>query len=155
MLARDARLAHVSSQPVDLIVVGGGITGAGIAWDAALRGLSVVVLEKGDFASGTSSKSSKLLHGGVRYLEQAEFKLVFESLAQRNQLFLDAPHVAKKLDFMFPIVKGGKDKGPIIGIGLTLYDMLTKLSNRTITRWHQRLNKKAALAAEPHRRPSP
>src|SRR6478735_419562 len=110
ILARDARLAQVTERPVDLIVVGGGITGAGIAWDAALRGLSVVVLEKGDFASGTSSKSSKLLHGGVRYLEQAEFKLVFESLAQRNQLFLDAPHVAKKLDFMFPIVRGGKDK---------------------------------------------
>jgi glycerol-3-phosphate dehydrogenase len=152
ILARDARLAHVSQAPVDLIVVGGGITGAGIAWDAALRGLSVVVLEKGDFASGTSSKSSKLLHGGVRYLEQAEFKLVFESLAQRNQLFLDAPHVAKKLDFMLPIVKGGNDNGPIIGIGLTLYDMLTKLSNRTITRWHQRLSQRAALAAEPHLR---
>jgi glycerol-3-phosphate dehydrogenase len=149
-LTRQTRLAELSDRPLDLIVIGGGITGAGIAWEAAMRGLSVVVLEKNDFASGTSSKSSKLLHGGLRYLEQAEIKLVFESLAQRNRLFEDAPHVAKRLDFLFPIFKGGRDKGPIIGAGLTGYDMLSWLSNRRATRWHDRLSKDEALRVEPH-----
>lgn len=152
LLTRQARLDALTDRPIDLLVIGGGITGAGIAWEAALRGLSVVVLEKGDFASGTSSKSSKLLHGGLRYLEQAEFKLVFESLAQRNRLFEDAPHVAKKLDFLFPIFKGGHDKGPIIGTGLWLYDVLMKMSNRKITRWHDRLSAEDALKVEPHLR---
>ncbi|MFN3431022.1 MAG: FAD-dependent oxidoreductase, partial [Candidatus Sericytochromatia bacterium] len=147
-LTRQTRLAELPHRPLDLIVIGGGITGAGIAWEAAMRGLSVVVLEKNDFASGTSSKSSKLLHGGLRYLEQAEIKLVFESLAQRNRLFEDAPHLAKRLDFLFPIFKGGRDKGPIIGTGLTGYDMLSWLSNRRATRWHDRLNKDAALRVE-------
>lgn len=150
LLTRQARLDALTDRPIDLLVIGGGITGAGIAWEAALRGLSVAVVEKGDFASGTSSKSSKLLHGGLRYLEQAEFKLVFESLAQRNRLFEDAPHVAKKLDFLFPIFKGGHDKGPIIGAGLWLYDVLMKMSNRKITRWHDRLSAQAVLKEEPH-----
>jgi glycerol-3-phosphate dehydrogenase len=152
LLTRQTRLNTLRDRPLDLIVVGGGITGAGIAWDAALRGLSVAVLEKGDFASGTSSKSSKLLHGGLRYLEQAEFKLVFESLAQRNRLFEDAPHIAKKLDFLFPIIKGGVDKGPIIGTGLWLYDLLMKMSNRKITRWHDRLSPAAVMQEEPQLR---
>lgn len=152
-LTRQAHLNELPTRAIDLIVVGGGITGAGIAWEAALRGLSVVVLEKNDFASGASSKSSKLLHGGLRYLENFEFKLVFESLAQRNRLFEDAPHLAKRLDFLFPVHKGGRDKGPIIGTGLYLYDVLSKASNWAASRWHDRLGKQAALKEEPHLRP--
>ena len=99
---RADHLASVSDSSVDLVVIGGGISGAGVALEAALRGLKVVLLERNDFGSGTSSKSSKLLHGGFRYLEQFEFKLVFESLAERNQLFDDAPHVAHNLKFLLP-----------------------------------------------------
>jgi glycerol-3-phosphate dehydrogenase len=147
-LDRPARLARLAGEPFDLVVVGGGIVGAGIAWDAATRGLKVALVEKGDFASGTSSKSSKLLHGGLRYLEQGEVALVFESLAQRNRLFGDAPHLARRLDFLFPIFKGGKDKGLVIGAGLWLYDLL---SHVTFPRgpWHKRLRPAAARAAEP------
>ena len=147
-LDRPARLAHLAGASFDLVVIGGGIVGAGIAWDAALRGLAVALVEKGDYASGTSSKSSKLLHGGLRYLEQGEVPLVFESLAQRNRLFGDAPHLARRLDFMFPIFKGGKDRGFIIGAGLWLYDLL---SHVTFPRgpWHKRLGAAAARAAEP------
>lgn len=147
-LDRPARLANLTSQAFDLVVIGGGVVGAGIAWDAALRGLSVALVEKGDFASGTSSKSSKLLHGGLRYLEQGEVPLVFESLAQRNRLFGDAPHLARRLDFMFPIFRGGRDRGWLIGAGLWLYDLL---SHVTFPRgpWHKRLSAAAARTAEP------
>ena len=147
-LDRPARLARLAQETFDLVVIGGGIVGAGIAWDAAQRGLSVALLEKGDFASGTSSKSSKLLHGGLRYLEQAEVGLVFESLAQRNRLFGDAPHLARRLDFMFPIFRGGRDRGWLIGAGLWLYDLL---SHVTFPRgpWHRRLSAASARAAEP------
>ncbi len=147
-LDRPARLAQLADQTFDLVVIGGGIVGAGIAWDAALRGLSVALVEKGDFASGTSSKSSKLLHGGLRYLEQGEIPLVFESLAQRNRLFGDAPHLARRLDFMFPIFRGGRDRGWLISAGLWVYDLL---SHVTFPRgsWHRRLSAAAACAVEP------
>lgn len=146
---RTAQLDRLADTTLDLIVVGGGITGAGIAWEAALRGLSVALFERGDFASGTSSKSSKLLHGGLRYLEQAEVKLVFESLAERNRLFHDAPHVAQKLPFLFPIFAGGRDKSYMIGPGLWLYDVLSAISSLKETKWHERLSPKAAIEEVP------
>ncbi|MDB5101333.1 MAG: dependent oxidoreductase [Cyanobacteria bacterium RYN_339] len=145
---RRGQLAALLDSPPDLLVVGGGVVGAGIAWEAALRGLRVAVLEKHDFASGTSSKSSKLLHGGLRYLEQFEFHLVFESLAERNRLFHDAPHVAKRLPFLFPMFKGGRDKGWKVGLGLFVYDMLATLSNKRPI-WHDHLKPAKAVAAEP------
>lgn len=136
--------------PLDLLVIGGGVVGAGMAWEAALRGLRVAVLDKGDFASGTSSKSSKLLHGGLRYLENFEFHLVFESLAQRNHLFEDAPHVSKRLDFLFPAFKKGRDRGWVLGAGLLVYDVLAALSRPKRRMWHERLSPARVKAAEPH-----
>ncbi|HEY9721917.1 MAG TPA: FAD-dependent oxidoreductase, partial [Oscillatoriaceae cyanobacterium] len=146
---RQAQLDRLADTPLDLIVIGGGITGAGIAWEAALRGLRVALFERGDFASGTSSKSSKLLHGGLRYLEQAEIKLVFESLAERNRLFHDAPHVAHKLPFLFPIFAGGPTKSYVIGPGLWLYDVLSAISSLKETKWHERLSPQEALEEAP------
>ena len=90
---------------VDVFVIGGGINGAGIARDAAQRGLKVAVVEMGDVASGTSSRSSKLVHGGVRYLEMLEFGLVFESVSERRILLDLAPHLVNPLGFLFPVYK--------------------------------------------------
>src|SRR5687768_4816010 len=88
-------------EPCDVLIVGGGITGAGIARDAARRGLRTVVVEMNDLASGTSSRSSKLVHGGLRYLEQYEFSLVFESVSERRILMDIAPHLVNPLGFLF------------------------------------------------------
>jgi glycerol-3-phosphate dehydrogenase len=108
---------------VDLLIVGGGINGTGIARDAAGRGLSVMLVEKDDLASHTSSASSKLVHGGLRYLEQLEFKLVRESLAEREQLLRAAPHIVEPLQFVLPM---SPDSRPawMIRAGLFLYDRL-------------------------------
>src|SRR5436305_13214971 len=86
----------------DLVVVGAGITGVGVALDAALRGLRVALLDKGDFASGTSSVSSKLVHGGLRYLEHGDFHLVYEALHERARLLRNAPHLVRPLRFLIP-----------------------------------------------------
>jgi glycerol-3-phosphate dehydrogenase len=99
---RDA-LARLSSEEFDVLVIGGGITGAGVALDAASRGLRTALVEKGDFASGTSSKSSKLVHGGLRYLQQREFGLVYESLAERQLLLRNASHLVAPLPFLIPL----------------------------------------------------
>ena len=102
---RNARLTEVEDQPFDLLVVGAGITGAGIARDAAMRGLRVALVDKGDLASGTSSASSKLVHGGLRYLEHRQFSLVFESVSERARLGERAPHLVRPLPFFFPIYR--------------------------------------------------
>ena len=86
-----------------MLVVGGGVTGAGVALDAASRGLRTALVEKGDFASGTSSKSSKMIHGGIRYLQQREFRLVYENLAERQRLLDNAPHLVSPLPFLIPL----------------------------------------------------
>src|SRR5688572_11280937 len=91
--------------PVDLLVVGGGVTGSGIARDAARRGLSVVAVEMNDLASGTSSRSSKLVHGGLRYLEMGELSLVFEAVSERRILMDIAPHLVNPQGFLFPVFK--------------------------------------------------
>ena len=85
------RAAPTADEEFDVLVVGGGITGAGVALDAASRGLRTALVEQGDFASGTSSKSSKMVHGGIRYLQQREFRLVYENLAERQRLLQNAP----------------------------------------------------------------
>src|SRR5579871_672195 len=94
------------THPIDLAIMGGGINGAGLAAQAAEAGLSVVLFEKGDFASGTSSKSTKLIHGGIRYLEQARFSLVFEALHERRRLLELAPHLVHPIPFLLPSYKG-------------------------------------------------
>lgn len=110
-------------EPLDILVVGGGINGVGIARDAAGRGLKVQVVEKGDLASATSSASSKLVHGGLRYLEHAAFRLVREALAERDVLLASAPHLVRPLRFVLPCGPGSRPRA-LIRFGLFLYDHL-------------------------------
>ncbi|MCF8470745.1 MAG: glycerol-3-phosphate dehydrogenase/oxidase [Parvibaculum sp.] len=118
-------LGQMSATDYDLIVVGGGITGASTAWDAALRGLKVALLEKDDFAHATTSGSSKLVHGGLRYLVNGELKLVRESLRERRIWESVAPHMVHPLPFVLPTYGWGM-KGPLVmGLGLALYDILS------------------------------
>jgi glycerol-3-phosphate dehydrogenase len=108
----------------DLLILGGGITGAGVALDATLRGLHVALIDKGDFASGTSSVSSKLVHGGLRYLEHGEFHLVYEALHERGLLLRNAPHLVRPLRFIIPYYRGARVAPWKWRAGLTLYDLL-------------------------------
>ncbi|PKQ03897.1 MAG: glycerol-3-phosphate dehydrogenase/oxidase, partial [Alphaproteobacteria bacterium HGW-Alphaproteobacteria-10] len=115
----------MSATEYDLVIVGGGITGASTAWDASLRGLKVALLEKDDFAHATTSGSSKLVHGGLRYLVNGELKLVRESLRERRIWENVAPHMVHPLPFVIPTYGWGM-KGPLVlGIGLALYDLLS------------------------------
>jgi glycerol-3-phosphate dehydrogenase len=100
---RDDALRRLADEEFDVLVIGGGVTGAGVALDAASRGLRTALVEKGDFASGTSSKSSKMVHGGIRYLQQREFRLVYENLAERQRLLDNAPHLVSPLPFLIPL----------------------------------------------------
>jgi len=136
---------------VDVLVVGGGVTGNGIALDAALRGLNVGLVEQRDFASGTSSRSSKLVHGGLRYLEQFNFSLVREALRERS-LLLDrlAPHLVEPLPFLYPLSHRLWER-PYVGAGLTLYDTLGGLQP-SVPR-HSHLSKSASLKAFPDLKP--
>src|SRR5919199_4301647 len=101
-------LDALTDGPFELLVLGGGITGAGVALDAALRGLRVALVDKGDFASGTSSVSSKLVHGGLRYLEHGDFRLVHEALHERRVLLRIAPHLVRPLRFVLPYYRGAR-----------------------------------------------
>lgn len=131
----------------DLLIVGGGINGAGIARDAAMRGLRVVLVEKNDFAFGASSRSTKLIHGGLRYLETYEFSLVRESLRERGILMRTlAPHLVKSLPFWVPFYKKDKRGAWMVKAGLWLYDFLGFDSS---IQWHRSFSKSAALALEP------
>ena len=138
---------RVSSEIYDLAVIGGGITGAGIARDAALRGLRVLLLEKDDFGAGTSSKSSKMIHGGLRYLEHGEIGLVFESLSERWVQSQVAPHLVRPMPFLVPIYKGLKPGLELMNIGLWIYDVLSLFRTPRI---HRTYRGKRALAIEPH-----
>src|SRR5207302_11072326 len=108
----------------DVLILGGGITGAGVALDAALRGLRVGLIDKGDFASGTSSASSKLIHGGLRYLEHGGFSLVYEALHERRLLLENAPHLVHPLRFIIPFYKDARVSPWKYRFGLILYDLL-------------------------------
>src|SRR3954463_12143847 len=101
---RTVALGRLEEHEYDVLVVGGGITGCGVALDAASRGLRTALVERDDFASGTSSKSSKLVHGGLRYLQQGEVRLVYQALRERQRLRKNAPHLVKVLPFMIPIL---------------------------------------------------
>jgi glycerol-3-phosphate dehydrogenase len=113
----------------DLLILGGGITGAGVALDAALRGFRVALIDKGDFASGTSSASSKLVHGGLRYLEHRDFRLVYEALHERGYLLRNAPHLVRPLRFLLPFYDGARLPPWKWRAGLLLYDLLAGRSN--------------------------
>src|SRR3954465_12857717 len=123
MIARADALAALDREEFDIVVVGGGITGAGVAFDAATRGYSVALVEKGDFAAGTSSRSSKLVHGGLRYLQNFALGLVREALLERQLLTGLAPHLVKPLPLVVAAFDGARlDR--LVGVGLNLYDVM-------------------------------
>ncbi|NQU42109.1 glycerol-3-phosphate dehydrogenase [bacterium] len=139
-------IQDLADERFDILVIGGGITGAGCARDAALRGLRTALIEKGDFASGTSSASSKLIHGGLRYLEQYDFRLVHEALKERSLLLRLCPHLVRPLRFRIPLYAGWK-RGPLMmKAGLTLYDLLA--GRRKVGR-HAMLSRDRMLQASP------
>ena len=139
---RCATLDKLTAKPYDVLVIGGGITGAGIARDAAMRGFRTALVEARDLASGTSSLSSRLIHGGLRYLEQGHFRLVHEATRERRTLLRIAPHLVRPLAFVFPVHQG--DRVPLwkLAAGMMLYDLLAPLRN---VRRHRILGKRALL----------
>src|SRR5947209_471840 len=143
-------LDGLTDETFDLLILGGGITGAGVALDATLRGLRVALLDKGDFASGTSSVSSKLIHGGLRYLEHGNFHLVYEALHERRLLLQNAPHLVQPLRFVLPFYAGSRVPAWKWRVGLTLYDLLAASS--TIRR-SRPLQRAALLRNFPGMRP--
>ena len=146
MTSRRAELAELTAQPADLLVIGGGITGAGIARDAAMRGLRTILVEQHDLGWGTSSRSSRLIHGGLRYLEQGALRLVFEASRERRTLLSIAPHLVRPLAFIFPIHRKGRLFFWRLAAGMWLYDLLSLFRN---VRWHSMLGKRGVLRAEP------
>ncbi|HEU0132058.1 MAG TPA: glycerol-3-phosphate dehydrogenase/oxidase [Mycobacteriales bacterium] len=142
---RAAEVADATSGVLDVLVVGLGATGAGVALDAASRGLSVAAIDRGDLASGTSSKSSKLIHGGLRYLENYDFGLVYEGVTERELLQRLAPHLVRPMDFVYPILPDTA-KARLVGLGLTTYDVLAGVRN---VRRHERLDAAEAVALAP------
>ncbi|MDQ1446643.1 MAG: glycerol-3-phosphate dehydrogenase [Acidimicrobiaceae bacterium] len=147
---RAAALARLADEEFDVLVIGGGITGAGVALDAAARGLRTALVERADFASGTSSKSSKLVHGGLRYLQQKEFALVYENLAERQRLLDNAPHLVQVLPFLIPLFgKDGavnKTMAKAYSTALWLYDLTGGLR---IGKRHKRISVDEAVAHMP------
>lgn len=143
---REILFNQLKSGQFDLLVIGGGITGAGIALDAATRGLSVALVEKGDFASGTSSKSTKLIHGGLRYLKQLEFRVVAEVGQERTIVHRLAPHLVKPEKMLLPIYRGGTFGKNGTSFGLWLYDFLAGVKG--IDK-RQMLSRQRTLAIEP------
>jgi glycerol-3-phosphate dehydrogenase len=142
------RLAGTSARPLDVLVIGGGITGAGIALDAASRGMSVGLVERFDFASGTSSKSSKLVHGGLRYLEQREFGLMREAAIERDLLRRLAPHLVEAIPFVLPV--SHRATRAKFGVGLWAYDALASFRNLKIHRHVEGADAERLVPALPH-----
>ena len=139
-------LRRLRDETFDVCVIGGGVTGAGSALDAATRGLSVALLEQRDWAAGTSSRSSKLIHGGLRYLEQFEFGLVREALAEQT-LMLErlCPHLVHPMPFLFPLTHHVWERA-YMGAGTLIYDLIA--GKRALPR-HRHLSKSATLAMFP------
>src|SRR4249919_4381837 len=124
--SRATALDAMAGTELDVLVIGGGVTGAGVALDAVSRGLSTAIVEQRDFASGTSSRSSKLVHGGLRYLEMFDFGLVREALEERGLLLTRlAPHLVRPVPFLYPLHHTWER--PYVGAGLALYDALAAL----------------------------
>ena len=126
---RRTDLDAVAAQPVDLLVIGGGVTGAGVARDAAMRGFSTALVDAGDFGRGASSRSSRLVHGGLRYLEHGWLRLVFESSRERAILLRIAPHLVRPAPFLFPVHAASRVGRWTLGAGLWLYDALSLFRN--------------------------
>jgi glycerol-3-phosphate dehydrogenase len=134
VIARSDALAVLRSERFDVVVVGGGITGAGVALDAASRGYSVALVEKADYASGTSSRSSKLVHGGLRYLQNFDLGLVREALLERQLMVKLAPHLVRPLPFVVPAFDGARPDR-MVGVGLNLYDAMARGRRRDDGGW--------------------
>ena len=147
---RAASLARLADEPFDVVVVGGGITGVGVALDAVTRGLKTALVERDDFASGTSSKSSKLVHGGLRYLQQKEIRLVYEALAERQVLRTNAPHLVKVLPFLLPVfTKDGllpRSLARALGSAMWMYDLT---GGARIGKLHKRVSTDDAMRYMP------
>jgi glycerol-3-phosphate dehydrogenase len=147
---RATALRRLADERFDVLVVGGGITGAGVALDAASRGLRIALVERDDFASGTSSKSSKLVHGGLRYLQNGDVRLVYEALAERQRLRRNAPHLVKVLPFLIPIFsKDGLINAKVaraMGSAMWMYDLT---GGARIGKLHKRLKKAEVMGYMP------
>lgn len=143
---RQQNISRLQNEKLDVLIIGGGITGAGVARDAALRGLKVGLIEANDFAFGTSSRSSKLIHGGIRYLENMEFRLVFEALNERAKLFEIAPHLVHPLRFMIPLYENSRVGMFKMGLGMWFYDALSLFQAPEM---HERLNAKTSMERMP------
>ena len=140
-------LDEIERRTFDLAIIGGGVTGASAAREAALRGLSVALVEKNDFASGTSSRSTKLLHGGLRYLESHEFKLVREACRERELMLKLAPHLSNVRPFIYVLYQGYPESMRLLAAGLSIYDLF---SGNPLKRRHRMLSPPALLDVEPH-----
>src|SRR3954452_24382223 len=147
---RATNLRRLADERFDVLVIGGGITVAGVALDAASRGLRTALVERDDFASGTSSKSSKMVHGGLRYLQNGDVRLVYEALAERQRLRRNAPHLVKILPFLIPIFsKDGLINPKVaraLGSAMWMYDVT---GGARIGKIHQRLRKEQAVEYMP------
>jgi glycerol-3-phosphate dehydrogenase len=144
--ARKEALEGAQQDEFDLLIIGGGINGAGVARDAAMRGLRVLLLESNDFAFGTSSRSSKLVHGGIRYLENFEFGLVHEALMERRHLLQMAPHMVHPLRFLIPVYKSSRVGLLKMEAGMILYDLLSFFEAPKV---HEFLRSRTTLLREP------
>ena len=148
---RDSAISQLALEKFDVLVIGGGVTGVGAALDAASRGLKVALIESQDIAAGTSSRSSKLIHGGLRYLEQYDFKLVREALHERELMVSSlSPHLVKPVGFLFPLTEKFKER-TYVGAGLALYDALRGFQ-RALP-WHKHIGQKQINEIAPSLRP--
>jgi glycerol-3-phosphate dehydrogenase len=146
---RRSTLDRLADEVFDVVVIGGGVTGSGTALDAASRDMSVALIEQRDLAAGTSSRSSKLIHGGLRYLEQLDFGLVFEALRERGLLLSTlAPHLVRPVSFLYPLHHRVWERG-YVAAGVTLYDLMAKVSRTNVLPWHQHLSRSAAVELMP------
>ena len=152
---RDASLAVLRGttdpgKELDILIVGGGIVGTGAALDAVTRGLSVGIVEANDWAAGTSSRSSKLIHGGLRYLEMLDFALVKEALHERGLILSAlAPHLARPVPFLYPLTKPFLER-PYVGAGIALYDAMSiSTGQRRGVPFHKHLSRRGTLRAAP------
>ena len=136
----------MAAQPVDVLIIGGGIAGVAVARDAALRGFRTALVDKGDFGSATSSRSSRLVHGGLRYLETGNLRLVFEATHERRILLGIAPHLVRPLAFIMPAYAGARVAPWKLRVGMWLYDALAGFHNVRRHRW---LAPQEALRADP------
>ncbi|MCS7284033.1 MAG: glycerol-3-phosphate dehydrogenase/oxidase [Anaerolineae bacterium] len=143
---REENLDRLAQETFDVLVIGGGITGVAIARDAAMRGFRTALVEKGDFAVGTSSRSTRLVHGGIRYLEYREFRLVFDACTERRILRQIAPRLVRPLAFLFPLYAGQRPPAWKLRLGLLLYDALSLFRNVQMHRW---LSPQEAARREP------